>query len=252
MFLYLLLIFTIISFIISFSFFKKRKKTTKKQIIFKTNSDLYDKEYVEMYDTIHYDYYRTQKEINIILPTTSSDSIVLDIGSGTGHYVHELQEKGVRAIGIDNSSAMVQYSTKYPHHYIHGNVLEISMFPKNSFTHATCLYYTLYYINHKEQLFYNVYHWLIPGGLFMVHLTSKCNFGKPSIKDTKYTYTRKIQENKVYETITQGNKLRRNEHSFYMEPIQTIVTMAQEAGFIVVSSETYDFTNFIYILKKPE
>jgi ubiquinone/menaquinone biosynthesis C-methylase UbiE len=107
MLVYLLLIFVILSFIISFSFFKK-KENKKTELVFKTNSDLYDKEYVDIYDTVTYDYYRTQKEIQTILPTTNKNSYVLDIGSGTGHYVHELNNHKVKSIGMDQSTAMVQ------------------------------------------------------------------------------------------------------------------------------------------------
>jgi len=251
MLLYLLLIFIVLSFVISFSFLKK-KENKKKELIFKTNYDLYDKEYVEIYDTINYDYYRIQKEIQTILPSTNINSYILDIGSGTGHVVHELNHSGVQTIGIDQSRAMVQYSKKYKHRYIEGNALDMSSFHPESFTHISCFYYTLYYIKNKDQLFYNVYQWLTPGGLFIVHLTNKCDYGRPNINDKNYTYKRTIKENKVYETITHENKVRRNEHTFYMETVPFIVSIAQNTGFIVVSGEKYKLHDYIYIFKKPE
>jgi ubiquinone/menaquinone biosynthesis C-methylase UbiE len=251
MLLYLLLIFTILAFVISFSFFKKRKNNETKQIIFKTNSDLYDKEYTEMYDTITYDYYRRQKEIDTVVATTFPDSIVLDLGSGTGHLVHELNQKGIQTIGIDKSYDMIRYSKKYPHRYLEKDMLETESFHPNSFTHVTCFYYTLYYIKNKDQVFRNVYTWLTPGGLFIVQLTSKCTYGKSALQDSKYMYARKIKNNKVYETITRGNQIRKNEHVFYIEPIPDIVSIAQQSGFIVVSSEQYK-DNIFYIFKKPE
>ena len=241
----------VLAIVISFSFVKK-KDTTRKQITFKTNSDLYDKEYVEIYDTITYDYYRMQKDIQTIVPTTSKDSYILDIGSGTGHHVDELNKKGIYTIGIDQSSAMIEYSKKNKNRYIEGNALDMSAFHDESFTHITCFYYTLYYIKNKDQLIYNVYKWLTPGGLFIVHLSKKPTYGTNKIVNTKYTYKRTIKENKVFETITRGNKIRRNEHSFYMETIPFIVQMAQRQGFIVVSSEKYDLYNELYVFKKPE
>jgi ubiquinone/menaquinone biosynthesis C-methylase UbiE len=250
MLLYLLLIFIILAFVVSFSFFKKQKKDETKQLIFKTNSDLYDKEYAEMYDTVTYDYYRRQKELDTVLATTSSDSIVLDLGSGTGHLVHELNKKGIQAVGIDNSYDMIRYSKKYPHRYLEKDMLETESFHGNSFTHVTCFYYSLYYIKHKDQVFYNVYKWLTPGGLFIVQL-SKCNYGKSKIKHADYTYTRSIKNNKVYETITRGKQIRHNEHHFYIETIPEIVSIAQQSGFIVVSSEQYKDNTF-YIFKKTE
>jgi ubiquinone/menaquinone biosynthesis C-methylase UbiE len=247
MLLYLLLIFIILAFLVSFSFFKKRTKEKQtKDFVFKTNHDLYDKEYVELYDTINYDYYRTQKEIGIVESNKTPNTVVLDLGSGTGHLVHELNQKGIQAIGIDNSSAMIQFSTKYPHRYIEGNILERDAFHSGSFTHITCFYYTLDYIKDKRQLFNNVHHWLIPEGLFIVQLTSTCAYGVPSLKNSKYSYVRKIKDNKVYETIT-NKKLRKNEHTFYIEPIPDVVSMIQQAGFTVLGQD-----NDIYIFKKSE
>jgi len=251
MLLYLLLIFTVLAFIISFSFFKKEKQKQTKQLIFKTNSDVYDKEYAEMYDTITHDYYRKQKELNTVLATTSNNSVLLDLGSGTGHLVDELNQKGIKSIGLDNSPAMIERSKKYPHQYREGNMLDTDSFYNDSFTHVTCFYYTLYYIQQKQQLFENVYKWLTPGGLFIVHLTSKCNYGVSSIRTSNYTYQRKIQDNKVYETIKHGKKVRKNEHKFYLEPISSIVSMAQQVGFTVVSSEQYK-NDMLYVFKKPE
>jgi len=251
MLLYLLLIFTILAFVVSFSFFKKDKHKQSNQLSFKTNSDIYDKEYAEMYDTITNDYYRKQKELDIVLATTTPNSVVLDLGSGTGQYVNELNQKGVRTIGIDNSPEMIQYSTKYPYQYREGNILNTDSFYTGSFTHVTCFYYTLYYIQDKQQLFANIYKWLTPGGLFIVYLTSKCNYGTPFIQNAKYSYKRTIKGNKVYETIIRGKKVRKNEHIFYIEPISDIVTMAENTGFIVSSSEQYKNDTF-YIFKKPE
>jgi len=249
--LYLLLIFTILAFVVSFSFFKKKKTNKKNQLIFKTNSDLYDHEYAELYDMITYDYERHKKEVDTVVATTFSDSIVLDLGSGTGHHVHELNQKGIQAVGIDNSYDMIQYSKKYPHRYFEKDMLESESFYGNSFTHITCFYYTIYYIKNKDQVFYNVYKWLTPGGLFIIQLISKCNYGKSKLQHANYTYTRTIKGNKVYETIKNSTKIRQNEHCFYMQSIPEIVTIAQQTGFIVVSSEKYKDT-VIYIFKKPD
>jgi len=249
---YLLLTFIIIAFVISFSFHKKQQKQSK-QLDFKTNTDLYDKDYVEIYDDITYDYYRFQKDIDTITRTTSSDSSILDIGCGTGQHVNELNKKGIKTIGIDQSAAMIQYCKKNKHKFIEGNALDMSAFHDESFTHITCFYYTLYYIKNKDQIIYNVYKWLAPGGLFIVHLSNKCKYGiATNLINSEYTYKKSIRDNKVYETITKGNKIRKNEHTFYMETIPFIVQLAQQKGFIVVSNENCDLYNYLYVFKKPE
>jgi ubiquinone/menaquinone biosynthesis C-methylase UbiE len=247
MLIYLLLICSILSILF---YFKKPIQPKKPKIVYKTNSDLYTKEYVNMYDTITYDYYRVQKDIHAIQPTVTDTSTVLDIGSGTGLYVHELNEQGIKTIGLDHSNEMVQYSKKYKHKYVHGDALHMTTFPTESFSHISCLYYTLYSIKNKDQLFYNIYNWLEPDGLFFLHLTTKITYGVPSISSSEFTYTRKIKDNKVYETIKTKEKIIKNEHTFYMESIPFILTMVKNAGFELVSQDNYDTYNSLYVFQK--
>ena len=94
---------------------------------------------------------------------------------------------------------------------------------------------------------------MAPGGLFIDHLSNKCTYGiATNLINSEYTYKKSIRDNKVYETITKGNKIRRNEHTFYMETIPFIVQLAQQKGFIVVSNENCDLYNYLYVFKKPE
>jgi ubiquinone/menaquinone biosynthesis C-methylase UbiE len=247
MLVYLLLICIILSILF---YFKKHEKKINPKIIYNTNSDLYDKEYAKIYDNITYDYSRVQQDINALLPTITDTTTVLDIGSGTGLYVHELNEQGIKAIGLDKSNDMVHYSKKYKHKYVQGNALYMTTFHNESFSHITCLYYTLYYIKNKDQLFYNIYNWLEPEGLFFLHLTNKISYGVPNISSSDFTYTRKIKENKVYETIKTKDKIIKNEHTFYMESIPFILTIVKNAGFNVISHEKYDAYNSLYIFQK--
>lgn len=84
----------------------------KESFILKTNNEIYDDFYSEIYDTIHKTYDRVPYEINKIIETTQADdnSIFLDIGSGTGYVVNELNELGYDAYGVDKSIDMIQYS----------------------------------------------------------------------------------------------------------------------------------------------
>ena len=49
-------------------------------------------------------------------------------------------------------------------------------FPQQSFTHLTCLYFTVYYIKNKRLFFENCYNWLAPGGYLLLHLVDRDNF----------------------------------------------------------------------------
>ena len=76
------------------------------QFLFKTGPDVYDNFYVDIYDYLVYNNIKDQFEIGEIINATkpTETSIILDIGSGTGHHVNLLKEKGINnVIGIDNS-----------------------------------------------------------------------------------------------------------------------------------------------------
>ena len=113
----------------------------------KTDQSVYDSFYVDVYDDILFSEFKNEYEIGTILHKTSPTkrSVILDIGSGTGHHVGSLTQKGYDCQGIDLSSAMVSKAKRnYPSSkFIHGDVLKSIHFQPNSFTHITCLYFTI-------------------------------------------------------------------------------------------------------------
>lgn len=162
----------------------------KEKFIVKYNNDIYDSFYSEIYDEINKTNIRLEKELSIIINLTQADynnSYFLDIGSGTGYAVNELNELGYNAFGVDQSEAMIKYSeTKYPNsNYKCGDIIEPMLFEKNIFTHVLCLYYTIYHFKDKQMFFRNCYHWIQPGGYLIVHIVdpSKFDMAVPSAKN---------------------------------------------------------------------
>ena len=175
---------------------------------------------------------------------------------------------------------------KFPkEEFIYGNALKPMNFQPNSFNLITCLYFTIYYIKDKEQLFKNVSLWLKPGGYFILHLVDKHNFnpmvpaGDPfmiispqnytdeRIKDTtvhfdnfKYKSNFALPEKnkaifKEYFKFKDSNRVRQNDHVFYMENQKTIVQLAKNVGLklqdvIDMSPCAYDH-QYLYIFQKP-
>ena len=82
---------------------------------------------------------------------------VLDIGSGTGNHLRVLNHNKVKVVGIDKSKDMINKSKeKYPDiEVVNNDVLDSTVFERNSFTHIQCLSMTIYYIKHKKALFKN-------------------------------------------------------------------------------------------------
>ena len=255
----------------------------------KYGTDIYDEFYVDIYDDLVFSKMKDDFEISEFIKSTNptSASYILDIGSGTGHHVKQLSEYGFKTIGIDNSSAMVTKAKKtYPEiTFIQGDVLETLAFQPNTFTHMTCLYFTLYYIKNKRQFFDNCMRWLQPGGFLAIHLVNRDTFdpvipaSSPfSLVSPQHYAKKRITTSKIifdqfeYKSNFQHNfkendsglheifkfndgKIRKNEHKFYMEPQAEILTMAKNAGFILHTEidmlKCQYEDQFIYILQKP-
>lgn len=265
---------------------------------FKTTSDvseIYDDFYATIYDDLVFNKNKNDYEIGKWLENTRPDnqSVVLDIGSGTGHHVSSLKAHGYKAIGIDVSPSMIKKAKEtYPDlNFKLADVLDRNIFQEQSFTHITCFYFTLYYIQNKQQFFDNCIHWLTPGGFLAVHIVNRDKFdpiipaGNPFniISPQKYakkritTTTVKFDEfeyksnfviketiesveepnaimKETFKTIKNGN-VRQNEHKLYMLTQAEILDIAKRAGFIIESKidmiECQYDSQYIYILQKP-
>lgn len=258
--------------------------------LFKTGAAVYDDFYSEIYDFLVYNDTKDEYEIGAIMNRTNptTQSRILDIGSGTGHHVATLAKHGLDVVGVDVSPSMVaKAKANYPkYRFVVGNVLDGGQFPMASFTHILCLYFTIYYFQDKMRFFRNCYDWLMPGGFLVVHLVDREKFdpilpsGNPLFIVSPQRYAKeRITKSKVafdkfkYESnfaqdrddparATFSEKFmfadgtaRRHEHQFFMEPHQDILTMAQQAGFTVAGQIdlvkcAYEY-QYLYILTKP-
>jgi len=269
---------------------KKEGFEQREKFILKKDNDLYDDFYADIYDELVYNKLKDDYEVGEIINKTevTSQSIILDIGSGTGHHVAKLKEKGYNAIGVDDSESMVEKAQEnYPNYkFSQGDALDSSLFNANSFTHILALYFTIYYMKNKNLFFQNCMKWLMPGGYLVIHLVDKNNFdpilppGNPFllVSPQKYakeriTNTKLIFNNMEYVSNfslnsnnnvatfeekfkhKESGKIRKNEHSLYMDSENDILTMAQNNGFIIqgkidLMAIAYEY-QYLYILVKP-
>ena len=114
------------------------------------NEDLYDDFYVGIYDDLVYNRRKNDFEVGEIMKYVT-DGSVLDIGSGTGHHVKQLHEKGLDCVGLDSSKSMIKKAKiKFPDQkFIYADALKTMTFQPNSFDLVTMLYFTVYYIKDK-------------------------------------------------------------------------------------------------------
>ena len=229
--------------------FSRAKHTTVKT----TYIPAYTSSHAELYDVTVYDHTKNEAEIQYLSPLLTSDSHVLDVGSGTGHHVDALQQKGVQVIGMDVSTDMIVAAKKrYPHTYMQGDALNTSTFSSESFTHITCLYFTIYCMKDKRRFFQNAYHWLTPGGYLCLHLSNQWTYG-PVSSFSELRYTSKHTSRVHRECITFQGKQACFEHKIYMEAEETIADMAIQSGFTLSSIYTYSMpykNQRLYVFRK--
>ena len=288
---YLVFIFLIILVFLLACKYKERvepftNKQTKKYTL-KENDELYDDFYSDIYDQLVLDELRNFHELNIVEKNAAltKDSVVLDIGCGTGHHCKLFNEYGCDCVGIDKSEHMIkQAKINAPNtKFITNDVLDVSNFNTHQFTHITIFYFSIYYIKDKAALFRNALDWLQPNGYLILHLVNKYKFdpilpsadvlvvGNPQnhtkkritnsilvFDKFKYRANFKLNKNKAIfdeKFIYKNNKVRHHQHTLWMEEQKDILNTAKSCGFIVEKQfhlKDYDYDyQYIYILKKP-
>jgi len=261
----------------------------QEKYVHKTGPDIYDEFYAEIYDHLVYNNHKNEYEITEIIKRTgvSGDSVILDVGSGTGHHVGLLKSKGIAAIGLDESQPMIDEAKKaYPDaEFQKGDALNMDTFHNNSFTHILCMYFMIYSLSNKRKFFANCWEWLQPGGYLVVHLVDPDDFdpilppgnplyvvspqkyAKERITNTKVTfndfvYTSNFSLEKGKDVVTFAEKfafnngnVRKQEHVLSMEQPDTILKQATDLGFIISNKVemvkcAYEH-QYLYILQKP-
>lgn len=257
--------------------------------VLKEGADIYDQFYTEKYDLIMKPQERALFELNSVIQMTQPTytSVFLDVGSGTGHLVNNLQHKGYRVYGIDKSADMVAKSAKtFPDNEIAvGDVMNPMAFEHNTFSHILCMGNTIYELSDKETFFKNCYYWLVPNGYLVLHLADRDKFDPiiPVAKNTMLKNPQKYMKNRitnsdidftnfsysadyifpkddtkvvVKEKFTDNmGQIRQNEHILYMNPIEQILQIAIRRGFIVhakvnMSKYNDDENQYIYVLER--
>jgi len=273
------------------AFTRKHKEgfTQSESFIMKEGPEVFDHFYSSIYDALVYNQVKNDFEIGEIINITNpnSQSIILDIGSGTGHHVGSLLESGLKAIGIDNSQSMIAKSREnYPFgNYRFGDAQDSMLFEPESVTHILCLGMTIYSIKDKRRFFQNCFNWLVPGGYLALHLVNRDRFdpvlpvgNKLDIFAPQQFSTERIMETRAkfddfeykgqfevfpndlarYKEIFIDDKskvVRQNNHVYYMQPQKKILAETQDAGFIQIAQidllrAGYDY-QYVYILQKP-
>ena len=261
------------------------------QFVVKRGIDALDDFYVGLYDDILFSQVKNDYEIGEIVNTIkpTSQSVILDIGSGTGHHAGALKKMGAKVTGIDLSPAMVkQAKENYPEvNFSIGDATSAMTFSPATFTDILCLYFTIYQIKDKALFLKNAYEWLMPGGTLVLHLVDRSKFDPivPAasslmmVSPQKHAKDRITTSKVIFDTMeykaafedkldqdvavfretfknTESGQTRQNEHTLHMPTQQSIINIAKSTGFIMIgvadmTKVGYEY-QYIYFLQKPQ
>ena len=286
----ILLIFIIlIIYVLFINYNNKEGFQEKKQIIKRDGNNVFNDFYCSIYDDLVLCKEKNIFEINTLFEKLkcNNNSKVLDIGSGTGHHVKLISKKCNNVIGIDKSKSMIKKAkNNYKNlNFQQNDVLNTMIFDDNTFTHITCLYFTIYYIKDKDKFFQNCFYWLKPGGSILLHLVDinkfdpilppsnpiigvspqnfvderitksevifdKINYKSDFILDKNININNNLNEsNAIFKEkikYNDRNLVRINEHKLFMNSRKYIIGISQNAGFSVKSIERMDNIQYDY------
>ena len=142
-------------------------------------TEIYDEEFVNLYEIIYRDFSDIDFDINIIYNKIIDSSNTLDInflvcGSGVGKVCKKIKDKYKNVIGVDISEHMLKKSQElYPNiKFIRGNITKSYIFNKHLFSHIYIDERTLYYnkIDDIDKIVKNSFEWLKEGGFLIAHV----------------------------------------------------------------------------------
>lgn len=288
------LLFLYIILFYRYSFRKKKKKTTITegfdlvQTTTRNNiKEIYDKFYSDVYDNLLKSDIKNEFECLVIhkdfLKKVENPKI-LDLGCGTGHHLKILSRYNHNLTGLDNSNSMLKKAKKNINNekvkLVKGDFHQVKIFPKKTFDHILCLFYTIYLCKNIRLFIKNCNTWLKPQGILFIHVVNRDKFDPvletsssliPFFDPQKHTDKRNTQTrlhfnkfeyisnwkfNSNYSIFSEKFKfknkpyVRINNHRLEYHKQRYIKKIAKEEGFIlvkVVDMFTIGF-NYNYIL----
>ena len=245
-----------------------------------TSSKIYDLFYSNIYDELFRSTARNQYEVlqirELILSKYKLGPInILDLGCGLGHHVDLFTQYKYNCVGLDISKHMLNIAkVKYPLlEFKQGNMTDRNLYTPGSFSHITCFFYSVYYVEDILLLFSNVNTWLSKGGHFIIHVVDKRKFDpvlekgsgliplynpqrfghktQTQLTFNTFKYTADWNLSKVpviFSEIFKFNEgqVRKNFHKLYMYTMKKIVDTAEKAGFKLTNTVDLALVNQTY------
>jgi ubiquinone/menaquinone biosynthesis C-methylase UbiE len=255
-------------------FFDNPEEEGVKTRTYEDPNDIYDTLYASIYDRLFTPPERISFEkMNIeaygLEGFPATETKLLDVCCGTAPHAEWLCKTDIDLVGIDGSEAMLQKARQRctRARFYKGDITRAETFPPKSFSHAMMLYFSIYQFRNPKQVLDNLYSWLKPGGVLILHLVNPDKFdpildaaspfamfslqkySKERITDSevvfdKFTYKSRFlkdahDENAVFEEVirynnpekNEGYTYRENKHRLYMPSLDAMLDIVRSSGF---------------------
>jgi len=144
---------------------------------YEDSTEIYDETYASIYDMLwnpneKVEFEKVSIQDIALADRTKSDVRVLDLCSGTAPHACFFKNLGVDYVGVDTSDAMIKQARKGcpSAKFQKGDVTQVQLFPQKSFSTALLLTFSVYQFENPKIVSDNVYQWLQPDGIFVVHM----------------------------------------------------------------------------------
>jgi ubiquinone/menaquinone biosynthesis C-methylase UbiE len=215
------------------------------------------------------------------------DIKLLDVCCGTAPHAEWMCKEGIDIVGIDDSEAMLKKAREKckSGRFYKGDITRVESFTPKSFSHATMLYFSIYQFRNPKLVLDNIYSWLRPGGVLILHVVDPNKFDPildaaspflafslqkystervidSDIFFDKFSYKSRFvkdpQENEArFEEVFEfqnPHKYRENIHRLYMPGVSAMLDMVRSSGFtrhemVDMTSVGYEYQYLVYFSK---
>jgi ubiquinone/menaquinone biosynthesis C-methylase UbiE len=254
--------------------------------------EIYDEFYADVYDKLfttpeRVSFEKASIRENALESWPKAEVKILDVCCGTGPHVDWLCNEGVDVVGVDNSEHMLKKAREKckSGRFYRGDVTRTETFSPKSFSHAMMLYFSIYQFRNPKMVLDNIYSWLKPGGILVLHLVDPHKFdpildaaspflalslqkySKERVIDSdiffdKFKYKSRFlkeegTEEARFEEIFEFEdppKYRENIHRLHMPDIPAMLDIVRSCGFsrhemVDMTSVGYEYQYLVYFSK---
>ena len=254
--------------------------------------DIYDKFYADVYDKLfttpeRVSFEKASLRENALADWPKAETKILDVCCGTGPHVDWLCKDGIDIVGVDLSEEMLKKAREKckSGRFYKGDVTRAETFPPKSYSHAVMLYFSIYQFKNPKMVLDNIYSWLKPGGILVLHLVDPNKFDPildaaspfASFSVQKYSQERVIDSDIFFDKFKYQSRFvkdpdsddarfeevfefedpqryRENIHRLYMPKIDAMLDIVRSAGFtrhemVDMTPVGYEYQYLVYFSK---